>query len=58
MSTAQQTGQVIRSLPGRRVVVQVGAQQITAQASGAAPRPGTRALIANPGQGWVVLSWQ
>ncbi|AFD25919.1 hypothetical protein [Deinococcus gobiensis] len=58
MSTAQQTGQVIRSLPDRRVVVQVGAQQITARASGLVPRPGTQALVSNPGQGWVVLSWQ
>lgn len=58
MGTTQQTGQVIRSLPDKRVVVQVGAQQITARASGLAPRPGARALIGNPGQGWVVLSWQ
>ena len=58
MSTAQLTGQVIRSLPDRRVVVQVGARQITAQAGGVAPRPGARALIGNPGQGWVVLSWE
>lgn len=58
MSTAQQTGRVIRSLPDRRVVVEVGAQQITAQAGGIPPRPGARALIGNPGQGWVVLSWE
>lgn len=60
MSDTQQTGRVIRSLPGPRVVVLLtgGTREVTASAAGLSPRPGSRVLILNPGRGWVVVAWQ
>lgn len=57
MNAEQKTGRVIRSLPGKRVVVRADGEEITARASGLAPRRGADVLIVNPGNGWVVASW-
>ncbi|GGI75448.1 hypothetical protein [Deinococcus wulumuqiensis] len=57
MNTEQRTGRVLRSLPDKRVVVLADGKEITARASGLAPRRGADVLIVNPGNGWVVASW-
>lgn len=57
MNTEQRTGRVLRSLPDKRVVVQVEDKQLTARASGLPPRRGAEVLLVNPGSGWVVASW-
>lgn len=53
----QMQGRVLRSLPDKRVVVQAQGQQVTARAHGIVPRPGVTVLLANTGQGWVVVTW-
>ena len=53
----EQVGRVVRVLPGGRVVVRVRGREVTASCPGISPRPGAEALVANPGQGWWVVSW-
>ncbi|WP_272977105.1 hypothetical protein [Deinococcus geothermalis] len=53
----EKVGRVLRVLPGQRVVVRVPGQDVTARCPGISPRPGSEALVVNPGQGWWVLAW-